>query len=424
MKLEPCIKIADGRCETPENTVRRLEAVIGSLYDYRMIEEQVADSLHWSALFIDELGFRSMGKGISQVLSRAGALAEGAEWLTMRELGTLPGYRRAHQDVLENPLTIESLLGHVASVTPEVLERVKRTDCALHWVDGESLLDGRALQVPMEYVRRIAGPSGLAAGNRIEEAIVHAVNEVFERRAHITVLRQRMVMPTIDPDSVAHPVIRDHLAFVRGKGIEVTLKDLSFGGVLPCVGAYFCDPNIPDTFQFHHFFKVGASFNREEALIRCFTEYVQGRRLDEFIDGSRAAQDRVLGHDFRSLKCIDSDGDNFLSAFLFGFVPCRDADFLREGDRVAFDRGECFDDCLDDIGAAGDICRTLGKDFVVVDFTDPKIGFPVAQVIVPGYSDVLPYHPASSDVLWRGWTREDVLCSYTAGVPAGPEEVA
>ena len=61
---------------------------------------------------------------------------------------------------------------------------------------------------------------------------------------------------------------------------------------------------------------------------------------------------------------------------------------------------------------------------MVVDFTDPKIGFPVAQVIVPGYSDVLPYHPASSDVLWRGWTREDVLCSYTEGVPAGPEEVA
>ncbi|MFP6905879.1 MAG: hypothetical protein VCG02_11720 [Verrucomicrobiota bacterium] len=50
-----------------------------------------------------------------------------------------------------------------------------------------------------------------------------------------------------------------------------------------------------------------------------------------------------------------------------------------------------------------------------VDLSDPAIGFPVAQVIIPGYSDILPYHPASSPVLFTGWTR-DLPLGYIKGV--------
>ncbi|MCP4197877.1 MAG: ornithine carbamoyltransferase subunit F, partial [Proteobacteria bacterium] len=38
------------------------------------------------------MDFRSMGKGITPLYSRAGALAEGAEWLTSRSVEELPGY--------------------------------------------------------------------------------------------------------------------------------------------------------------------------------------------------------------------------------------------------------------------------------------------------------------------------------------------
>ena len=38
--------------------------------------------------------------------------------------------------------------------------------------------------------------------------------------------------------------------------------------------------------------------------------------------------------------------------------------------------------------------------------------FPVVQVIVPGYSDVLPFHPADSCALLKKWNRTDVLESY------------
>jgi len=412
LELKSCIKIAYGRCEAPETTVVRLEKAVGARDDYRYYEEKVSDQLYWSALFIDELEFRSMGKGISPVFSKAGALAECAEWMAASDVHLLPGYETAHPRDIAGGVGLGDLLAHVSTVTPEVLCKVEDSECARHWVDGFSLMHGRTLKVPIEFVRRINAPNGRASGNRLEEAIVHATNEVFERRAHITVLRNRMVMPTIDPATVKNPIIQAQMEFVRSKGIEFVLKDLSFGGVLPCVGAYFFDPAIPREFQFHHFFKVGASFNREDALTRVFTEYVQGRRADEFVDGRPGERERVLGHDFRSLKCMAEDEDNFLSAFMFGFVPYADAEFMKQGPVVPFEEGECFDDCLQDIEKAKEICRTLGKDYIVVDFTDPKIGFPVVQVVIPGYSDVLPFHPRWSPILFRTWSREDVINAY------------
>ena len=156
----------------------------------------------------DEPEFRAMGKGVTPEFSRAGALAEAAEWLTAREVGQLPGYVAAHQDEVENALRIEDLLPHIATATPPVLERIKALDDAKHWVDGWSLRRDETVKVPLEYVRLIGGPNGKATGNFIEEAIEHAVTEVFERRAHVTVLRNRMVVPTIDIESIDHPVIR------------------------------------------------------------------------------------------------------------------------------------------------------------------------------------------------------------------------
>jgi ribosomal protein S12 methylthiotransferase accessory factor YcaO len=415
MKLQSCKRIAGGRCETPENTIARLEPLIRTRHEYRLVEEVVAEHLHWSALFIDELEFRAMGKGISREWSLAGALAESAEWMAARAVTALPGYRVGHQDEIAGAFPIENLLPHISTLTPALLEHIKGTDEAQHWVDGYSLLSKETVPLPIEYIRLISGPNGLSTGNRLEEALVHSMTEIFERRAHITVLKNRMVMPTIDPASIDSPLIQELLAFMKDKGIEVTIKDMTFGGELPCIGAYFKDPNIPEAFQFHHFFKVGAAFDLELALTRVFTEYVQGRRLDEFIEARPDDQERVLKNDFRNLKCIGDDGDNLLSTFMFGFVPFTRAGFLETGDVVPFDPGHPSDDCLDDIQRALALYDALGLDCFAIDLTDPEMGFPVVQVVVPGYSDALPYHPADSHILYRRWTRDEVLNSYPRG---------
>jgi len=416
MKLESRKKMAHDRCVAPAQTIARLEGILGPRYDYWLHEEVVSEELHWSAMFIEGLEFRSMGKGVTADSSKAGALAEGAEWLLARPTEELPGYMVGREKDVCDAVSFASLLGHVASATPPVLDRIRALDDSCHWVDGYSLIHKTTVKVPLEYVRLISGPNGKATGNHLEEAILHAALEVFERRAQIAVLRNRMVVPTIDVSTVSEPLVHRQIEFLRGHGIEVVLKDLSFGGVLPCIGAYFVDHNIPEDYQFRHFFKIGTSFDTPEALLRMFTEYVQGRRKDEFlIPGSShlASQvDTVLVHDFRKLRTQPEDCDNFMSSFMFGFVPYRNADFFKEGEIVPLAYRESRDECLEDIAEVCEICTTLGKDCIVVDLSDPAAGFPVVQVIIPSYSDVLPFHPADSSGLFRRWTRTEVLDSY------------
>ena len=416
MKLQSRKKVAHDRCVAPAQTIARLEKIFGARYDYWLHEEVVSEELHWSAMFIEGQEFRSMGKGVTAEGSKVGALAEGAEWLLARPTEELPGYTIGREEEVGEAVSFASLLSHVASATPPVLERIRALEDACHWVDGYSLIHEKTVKVPLEYVQLISGPNGKATGNNLEEAILHGALEVIERRAQIAVLRNRMVMPTLDASTISEPLVHRQLGFLRAHGIEVVLKDLSFGGVLPCVGAYFVDHNIPEEFQFRHFFKVGASFDTREALLRLFTEYAQGRRRHEFLVPGASDMDAqvatLLDHDFRQLPAQPGDCDNFLSAFMFGFVPYRNADFLRAGDVVPLAAGEFREDCLEDIAEVCAICTTLGKDCIVVDLSEPDTGVAVVQVVMPGYSDVLPFHPAGSSGLFKRWTRTEVLESY------------
>ncbi len=401
MKLEPCPLVGNGKCAAPEDTVRRLEAALGALYRYRYVPDQTAECLHWGTVVIEELDFESMGKGISPLLCKASALAETVERLAVRDLTRLPGYVKAHQRDIAQPLRIEDLLVHVSTATPPVISRIQNSDLAQHWVDAESLLTGRTLQVPLAYLHGISGTNGLAAGNQMEEAIVQATLEVFERRAAITVLRNKLVMPTFDLATVQHPVLRRQMDALRDLNVEFVVKDFSFGDVWPCVGVYFVNHDVPRDLQFHHQLKVGAAFDREEALMRAFTEFAQGRKPQDTKE--------PLQGDYQRLKCLGDDSDHFLTLFKFGFISYPQADFLKAGAVLPFDRGQTPADGLDEIEQARAIFRQMGTDYLVADLTDPRLGFPVVQVIVPGYSDILPYHPRSSQVLFRGWSRDDPL---------------
>jgi len=394
--LKSAVRVVEGRCAPPAETAARLETALRERYDFEVREERVGDALYRGTFQTDALGFTPMGKGATPLLCRISTLAEAAEWLALKRRRELPGYQQGHERDIPAPLPIASLLSHIATVTPQMLERIRSLDAARHWVTGTSLIRNGPVQVPLEYVHAISGTNGLAAGNCLEEAVVAALHEVFERRAAITLIKNRMTAPTFDPASVEDATARAQLAAVREQGIEVTIKDLSFGGALPCVGVYFRDPGIPAELQCRHLLKAAAAWDRAAALRSCLTEYAQIARPGQKDEESPPDHQRLLAGD---------DADNFLPLFWFGYVPFRDAAFLAEGDVVPFEPGEEPGDCLEDIERAKGICGQLDKDCVVVDLTDPGVGFPVVQVVIPGYSDILPYHPPSSPVLFTGWTR-------------------
>jgi ribosomal protein S12 methylthiotransferase accessory factor YcaO len=91
VKLEPRLKIDRERCVKPSETIARLEAFVGSQHDFWIHEETVGPDLYWAAMFIEGMEFRTMGKGSNPECARAGALAEGAEWLAARAvIGIFP----------------------------------------------------------------------------------------------------------------------------------------------------------------------------------------------------------------------------------------------------------------------------------------------------------------------------------------------
>ena len=407
VKLKSALRIEHGRCARVADTVARLEAALGRVCGYTYTEFQASPSLYWGACNVDGLGFAPMGKGGSSQECKASTLAETAEWLALRRRRQLPGYVSAHQSELQHALPLEALIAHVADVTPELLDRIKATGPAQHWVDGYSLLEERTRPVPLETINGISGTNGVAAGNCLEEAVVQGVYEVLERRAVITAMRNRLVLPTIDVTTIEDPFIRAQLDELEQHGTQVTVKDLSFGGALPAIGVYCVTPGVPATLQAHHLFKGAASYDRCAALSSCLTEYAQVCHLGQ--------RERETLPSYERLLCEGPQADNFLPLFWFGYLPYREMDFITQGEVVPFEPGAMAGDCLEDIERLKTFCETLGLDLLVVDLTDPAVGFPVVQVVIPGYSDILPYHPASSPVLLEGWTRDLRLGDYEEG---------
>lgn len=393
--LNPAPRTRNGRCAATGDTIKRLESGLAKVCEFEYSETYAGDSLYWGAFHTKKLGFPPMGKGASPSQCKASTLAEAAEWLALLRRRDLPGYINAHQDDVPNTLSIESLLKHISASHPDFLSKIKNTELSRHWVDGFSIINEKEIKVPLEYIGGISGTNGVAAGNCIEEAIVQGAFEVIERRAVITVIRNRMSHPTIDCDSIEDKVAREQISFLREQGFEVFIKDLSFGGALPCIGAYVADPKVPYRFQSHHLFKAAASYDRAAALRSCLTEYAQVCHMGAENDAEEP---------YTRILCEDNP-DNFLPLFWFGYVPYANADFLKQGDVVHFDPGEKLNDFLEDIHLIKGLFEKLDMDFIFVDLTDPEVGFPVVQVVIPGYSDIIPYHPANSPVLLRGWTR-------------------
>jgi len=110
---------------------------------------------------------------------------------------------------LENPLKIEDLLANESHLTDKDIEDIKNSKMAGHWVDGFSIVREEKIKVPINFIAYIHGSNGMAAGNTIEEAVVQASCEIFERHAQIQIIKPEKIVPSIDLDSVDNSTIQD-----------------------------------------------------------------------------------------------------------------------------------------------------------------------------------------------------------------------
>mgnify|MGYP000191632709 CR=1 FL=1 len=435
MNLKNHVRNEFGKTDTPENTVRNITAGFDRLnYNIRYMPFPVSDRIHWSQIGIDAIDLQCQGKGLTPALCQASAHAELAERfsgglffqtfeekvrfnmpaLYSRQVSRflnfewLDGYVNSHQDDLkEDCLTIETLLRHQSHLSSVDIDRIKDSRMARHWVDGYSLMRDKTVKVPVNFVTYINASNGMAAGNTLEEAIVQAACEVFERHTQIQIIKPEQRVPTIDKTTLNDGRLAPMLAFYESQNVEVVLKDFSMGGRFPSIGVLFINHNLPPGRLEHKILVPGVAFNMEEALSRCLTEYMQGRGT---LSMPRPDLDRPVAHRSR------------VSNLYLLFKCCisqKDISFLEEGETVAF-RDRQIEDILSEIEAIKKICQGLETDFIVMDLTHPVLQFPVARVVLPGISDFLPF--VHGDILtsvdtrpdstWRGESFKKVMESF------------
>ncbi len=408
-----------GKCDAPANTLGRIKQGfdrLGLEIEYHQVK--ASDTLYWGRIWNESIRIVCEGKGVSPELAAASAHAElaerfsgglfypvfeeevrfnvpalyGPETQSFLNFEWLPGYVRAHQDQLDNALQIEDLLARETQIAPQDIESIKSSSMASHWVDGTSLLTGRTVKVPINFAAYIHGSNGMAAGNTLGEALIQASCEIFERHALIQTIGPETVVPTIDPQSVDSPLVRDMVEFYTASNVTVTLKDLSMGGRFPVVGALYTNHNLPEDRMEHRMLIAGASFDLHEGLTRCFTEGVQGRTS---LAKPRPQLDRPV---------VDrTKVDNLYLILRCGVSP-KDISFLEQGETVPFQTRQ-HQDLQAEIDALKAHCRDLGTDCIVVDHTHPVLNFPVVRVIIPGISDFLPF--VGGDILVNDKTRPE-----------------
>jgi YcaO-like protein with predicted kinase domain len=319
----------------------------------------------------------------------------------------MEGYIQAHQDELTNPLSLEALLAREDHLRPQDIQEMKASPMAQHWITAYSLVYDKEIHVPINFVSYIHGSNGMAAGNTLEEALIQACCEIFERYSQIEIIKSETVVPTLSEETIDSPLIQEMMDFYRANNVRVMLKDLSLNEHLPSVGVLFLNDNLPADRLEHRMLIPGASFYGTEGLTRCFTEGVQGRQN---LDSPRPQLDRSV--------VPKEQVANYYLLMRCGVAPT-DISFLEKGEHKTY-RPWQAQDIMEEIEAIKSICRQFNTDCILVNHTHPVIDMPVVRVVIPKISDFLPF--LGKDILvsqktrpsaaWQGEVFQRVMKSF------------
>jgi len=149
-------------------------------------------------------------------------------------------------------------------------------DCRVRWFKAYTLA-GEELYFPFSLAGYLLqGTTGMASGNTLEEALLHAICETVERHCLSKIQRTGAASPTIKISSITNPASLDLINTFQDLGHKVIIKDFSLGMGIPVIGVV----RLID--QEHCFVTAGVSPDPAEALIRALTENSQAGIKEHF----------------------------------------------------------------------------------------------------------------------------------------------
>ena len=390
------------RIESLEKTVSILKQALHTLdLKEEIVFQKSMDSLISATLTIPTLRAITNGKGVNFLMAEVSAYAEMIERISVGlETGFdmapysriftkrserlqnfidykyMKGYRYTYQDSNVPVIKVESLLKDENFDKKDFDLLKTKSKLLKHWVSGNFLIDNKEIFIPPVFIKWISATNGLASGNTVKEAILHACYEIFERFAFIFFLKNPTYQaPTILNSSIKNKTIQEMIKFFENNGFDIEIKDLSFNCLFPVYAVMFFNNNVPTNCLMYNTIKAGASFNGETAIIRCFIERLQGTNI----------KDETCNSTLRN----DNYPDKYLLLFFKGICHI-DLNVYRSFQKISFrqhsesDLSTCLNKCID-------ITKKLKTDLVVVNHTHPVLKFPTVRVVMPGISDFIKW---------------------------------
>lgn len=317
----------------------------------------------------------SNGKGISHVASKAGAIMEAIEhWHAENPAGDC---RRASTAELER----EGQAHVPPAALPDFLSDLHVTDQRIvSWVRGEEMADGRPVWVPASAVFQItpmffrSSTNGLASGNHLVEATLHALYELIERDAKARLTRGGVSLPrgesrVVDLNTLPAGLVATLRDQLGRAGVTLVLIRVESIAPICTFWATFVDPASPFACSFINT-GHGSHLSPTVAAVRAITEAAQSRLT--YIHGSR--------EDLSPASYEFGEAHHRLRAFFErqrGDLSWADID-----DHSSADLGRDLETVIEGLRTAG--LRRIYR----VDLTRPRFSIPVVRMLVPGLAGV------------------------------------
>lgn len=305
---------------------------------------------------------KQMGKGSTPVQAEASALMELVErfsFFSFMKQTPFPvcTYAEAPGDTL--PLAFLGLAIHDTVTDMDEATRVLGS-LPFRWARAWSLSRCSEVLIPIDWFYLINEYNGPAAGNTLEEAILHGICEVVERHVSSVISLKEPITPSIDAASVGDEAARMLLEKYGSHGIQLFIKDFSLDTGIPTVAALAWDPStFPERSEI--VFTAGTATNPEKSLVRALTEVAQLAG-----DFQNRTSYRPTLPKYRSL-----DEAAYLTSPAPS-VPIRALpDLSHPNLRVE------VQSCV------GALSR-LGLEVLIIDVTHPELRIPAVYTIIPG----------------------------------------
>lgn len=253
---------------------------------------------------------------------------------------------------------------------------------------------------PEEFIIKMNGSNGLASGNTLEEAILHAIFELIERLGLMFVLDNLPNCNKISKTSITNPTLKELIKTMKELNVSFELLDYSYIFNIPLIVTIFDHPQwtfSPNPYALASLgfpkMIVGVDTDPQEAAVRCFTEFIQFSMpipLAKYYEYSIRNKFSIsnlpisykISQTFRTSTPTIVNGNPPSSVDLRNFFHRERKEISITHIRSLYDLNQKIE-----IEKIINILKKLDIEVLIQDITNPILQFPVVQAMLSGGKD-------------------------------------